>query len=268
MKLNYSFLLLVFTFLGCAKVPMTGRKQVKLISSSKLHVMSYNAYKSFLDTNNIIKSGPDYQMVQNAGKNIQAAVINYMNNNKKYKKRIKGYSWDFNLVNGNMINAWCMPGGKVAFYTGIMPICEDETGVAVVMGHEIAHAIASHGNERMSQGLAMQMGGVALSVALSQKPEVTKNIFLGAYGIGAQLGGMLPFSRLHESEADKMGLMFMAMAGYDPSKAIDFWQRMEEMSSGGAPPEMLSTHPSHNTRIANIKKWLPEAMTYYNKTNK
>ena len=267
MKRLITILLVIFVF-GCVKVPMTGRRQMKLVSSSTMQTMSYDAYKSFLDTSNVIYDGAEYVMVQNSGNKIKAAVMNYMNTKKKYKKRVQGYEWDFNLVNGKMVNAWCMPGGKVAFYTGIMPICEDETGVAVVMGHEIAHAIAGHGNERMSQGVAMQMGGVAVSVAVAQQPAATQNIFLGAYGVGAQLGGMLPFSRLHESEADKMGLMFMAMAGYDPRKAVDFWQRMDEMSGGGAPPEILSTHPSHNTRISNIKKWLPEAMKYYNEAKK
>lgn len=241
---------------------------MKLVSSSTMQNMSYDAYKSFIDTNDVIRVGEDYQMVKSAGANIKTSVMAYMNKNKKYKKRVQGYAWDFNLVRSEMVNAWCMPGGKVAFYTGIMPICDDETGVAVVMGHEIAHAIAGHGNERMSQGVALQMGGVAVSVAVSQKPAATQNIFLGAYGIGSQVGAALPFSRMHESEADKMGLMFMAMAGYDPNKAVDFWQRMDEMSGGGAPPEMLSTHPSHNTRISNIKKWLPEAMGYYNSSKK
>ena len=259
----------VILFLSCTKVPMTGRKQMKLVSSSTMQTMSYSAYDSFLDTNRVITSGRDYKMVKSAGSKIKDAVMIYMNKNNKYKKRVEGYKWDFNLVSSNAVNAWCMPGGKVAFYTGIMPVCEDETGVAVVMGHEIAHAIAGHGNERMSQGVAVQMGGIAVSVAVAQQPAATQNIFLGAYGVGAQLGGMLPFSRLHESEADKMGLMFMAMAGYDPRKAVDFWQRMDEMSKGQAPPELLSTHPSHNTRISNIKKWLPEALSYYNKaTNK
>ena len=263
MKKLIALLTLLMIGFACTRVPMTGRKQMKLVSSSTMQTMSYDAYKNFLDTNRVIKSGPDYAMVKSAGDKIKTAVMNYMNKNKKYRKRVVGYKWDFNLVASEMVNAWCMPGGKVAFYTGIMPVCDDETGVAVVMGHEIAHAIAGHGNERMSQGVAVQMGGIAVSVALSQKPEATRNIFLGAYGIGAQLGGMLPFSRLHESEADKMGLMFMAMAGYDPRKAVDFWQRMDEMSGGGAPPEMLSTHPSHDTRVNNIKLWLPEALKHY-----
>jgi predicted Zn-dependent protease len=158
-----------------------------------------------------------------------------------------------------------MPGGKVAFYTGIMPVCKDEAGVAVVMGHEIAHAIANHGRERMSQGMLQQLGGTALSVALSESPETTKTIFGSAYGVATSLGAILPFSRLHESEADKMGLIFMAMAGYDPNEAPKFWVRMSEMSKGGSPPEFLSTHPSHERRIAELKEQIPEAMKYYRK---
>jgi predicted Zn-dependent protease len=157
-----------------------------------------------------------------------------------------------------------MPGGKVVFYTGILPLTRDENGLAVVMGHEIAHAIADHGNERMSQGLIAQLGGVALSVALDEKPEETQQLWLTAFGAGAQLGVLLPFSRLHESEADHLGLIFMSMAGYNPNHAISFWRRMSEYKEGEAPPEFLSTHPSDETRIAEIEKLLPEALKYYN----
>ncbi len=155
-----------------------------------------------------------------------------------------------------------MPGGKVAFYTGILPVCKDETGIAVVMGHEIAHAIARHGNERMSQGLLLQLGGVALDVATTTKPEETRQLFQLAYGIGANVGVMLPYSRKHESEADRMGLIFMAMAGYDPNQAPLFWERMSKLG-GNKPPMLLSTHPSDEKRIADLKKYMPEALQYY-----
>ena len=153
----------------------------------------------------------------------------------------------------------------MVFYTGILPITKDETGMAVVMGHEVAHAIAEHGNERMSQGMLTQLGGMALSVALQEKPEQTQALWMTAFGVGSQVGVMLPFSRLHESEADRLGLIFMAMAGYNPQEAVAFWQRMASMKGGQAPPEFLSTHPSDATRIDQIKKWLPEAMTYFNR---
>lgn len=256
---------IVFLFNSCSKVPFTGRRQFKAVPNSSLLSMSFSNYSQFLKENKVNSVSEQAQMVKNVGAKMQTAVTKLMTQNKKYKKRISGFKWEFNLVEDKTVNAWCMPGGKVVFYTGIMPVCEDETGVAVVMGHEIAHAIASHGNERMSQGLATQLGGIGLAVAVQNKPKETQNLFMTAFGIGSQVGVILPFSRLHESEADKMGLIFMAMAGYDPSKAIDFWQRMDKMSGSGGTPEFLSTHPAHNTRIANIKKWLPEAQKYYKK---
>ena len=268
MKAKLITLALVFAFLACSKVPMTGRKQVKMVPEGELQAMSYRNYAQFLSENRISSNSRYNAMVKNSGAKISAAVIRYMNANKKYAKKIKGYNWAFNVVESEQLNAWCMPGGKVVFYTGIMPICQDEAGVAVVMGHEIAHAIASHGNERMSQGLTLQGMGIGLSVALQNKPQETQNLFLRSFGIGTQVGAMLPFSRLHESEADEMGLMFMAMAGYDPRVAIEFWERMEKMSAGQRPPEFLSTHPSPGTRVANLKKWMPRAMEYYNRAKK
>ncbi len=178
--------------------------------------------------------------------------------------RIDGFQWEFNLVDDDVPNAWCMPGGKVVVYTGLLPLTQNETGLAVVMGHEIAHAVARHGNERMSQELALQLGGVALSVAIEKKPEETKQLFYSAYGIGSELGIVLPYSRLHETEADKLGLIFMAMAGYNPEEAIPFWTRMSQ-SGGQKPPEILSTHPADETRIRNLKEFMPEAMKYYRK---
>jgi predicted Zn-dependent protease len=203
-------------------------------------------------------------MVKGVGLKIQKAVEEYMAQNN-WSGQLEGYAWEFNLIEDDIVNAWCMPGGKVVFYTGIMPICQDETGVAVVMGHEVAHAIANHGAERMSQGLVQQMGGQALSVALSSKPAETQALYNAAYGIASNYGAMLPFSRLHESEADKMGLIFMAMAGFDPQEAPKFWERMQKKSGGAAPPEFLSTHPSHESRIKDLNAQIPEAMKYYKK---
>ncbi|MBZ0243405.1 MAG: M48 family metallopeptidase, partial [Bacteroidales bacterium] len=204
------------------------------------------------------------QMVKTVGAKIKTAVEAYFRQ-QGMSSELDGYSWEFNLIESPEANAWCMPGGKVVFYTGILPITKDETGLAVVMGHEIAHAIAEHGNERMSQSLISELGGVALAVALQEKPAETQQLWLTAYGIGSQVGVMLPFSRLHESEADRLGLIFMAMAGYNPNEAVGFWQRMADMKNGQSPPEFLSTHPSDATRIRQIKSWLPEAMTYYKK---
>ena len=255
-------LVITLFFSSCSSVPVTGRKQLNLIPASQMMSMSYQQYDDFLKSNKLSTNAQQTQMVKTVGNKIKTAVEAYFQQ-QGMSSELEGYSWDFNLVESPEANAWCMPGGKVVFYTGILPITKDETGLAVVMGHEVAHAIAEHGNERMSQGLLTQMGGVALAVALQEQPEQTQQLLMTAYGIGSQVGVMLPFSRLHESEADRLGLIFMAMAGYDPNKAVDFWQRMADMKGGQAPPEFLSTHPSDDTRIRQIREWLPEAMKYY-----
>lgn len=253
--------LIIFLTLSCSRVPITGRRQMKLLPSSTMLSMSYTSYGDFLKQNKISNNAQQTAMVKNSGNKIKAAVEAYMKQHGMEKK-LSGFDWEFNLVDDPTINAWCMPGGKVVFYTGIMPLCKDEVGVAVVMGHEVAHAIANHGNERMSQGLAVQMGGVALAVALNDKPAETQALFMGAYGVGTTVGAVLPFSRLHESEADHMGLIFMAMAGYDPRKAPEFWERMAALG-GGKQPELLSTHPSDETRIRKLNEHMEEAMKYY-----
>ncbi len=250
---------------GCTKVPFSGRKQLRLLPSTQMNAMAFDAYSQFLNENQISTNHQYKSLVSNVGNKMKNSISSYLNS-KNMKDRIAGFQWEFNVVKDNQVNAWAMPGGKVVFYEGIMPKCKDETGVAVVMGHEIAHIIAKHGNERMTQGLLAQMGGLALDVALEKQPEQTRNIFLAAYGVGAQVGMMLPYSRTHEKEADRIGLIIMAMAGYDPGEAIGFWQRMEQ-SGGGQIPEFLSTHPSYDTRIQELKKHLPEAMKYYNGTS-
>lgn len=249
---------------SCSTVPVTGRKQLDLIPASQVMTLSFDSYKQVLKENKLSTNVAWTSMVKNCGSRIQKAVETYMAQNKM-KDQLKGFQWEFNLLESEAVNAFCMPGGKVAFYTGIMPLCQDEVGVAVVMGHEVAHAIANHGGERMSQGLIQQMGGVALSVALKEKPESTQALAMAAYGVGTTVGGVLPFSRLHESEADKLGIIFMAMAGYDPREAPKFWQRMAALNKGNKPPEFLSTHPSDQTRINNLNKAMPEALKYYKK---
>lgn len=259
-KLIVYALITAFAF-ACAKVPITGRKQLKLLPESELVAMSLLEYDSFLQDNKVVSNTPDASLVKKVGDKISKAVTTYLNAHN-YGDRVDGYKWEFNLVDDKTVNAWCMPGGKVVFYTGIMPYCQNETGVAVVMGHEIAHAIARHGNERMSQGLAQQLGGVALAVAVSDKPQETQQLFALAYGLGTQVGVMLPFSRKHESEADQMGLYFMSMAGYNPAEAPKFWERMN-VAGGTRPPQFLSTHPNPETRVDNLNKWMPKANTYY-----
>lgn len=249
---------------ACGKVPLTGRKQLNIIPGQQMMAMSFQQYDAFLKENALSKNTEQTAMVKRVGEKIQVAVENYFQA-KGISKKLQDYKWEFNLVESPEANAWCMPGGKVVIYTGILPITKDEEGLAVVMGHEIAHAVAEHGNERMSQGLITELGGMALAVALHDKPEQTQALWMTAFGVGSQLGVMLPYSRLHESEADHLGLIFMAMAGYNPQSAINFWQRMADMKGGQAPPQILSTHPSDAKRIENIQKWMPEAMKYYRK---
>lgn len=255
-------LLIPLLLMDCSTVPLTGRKQLSLIPESQINSMAFDSYEEVINKSTLSKNEKWNNWVREVGGDIKSGVRSYLKDEGQLEI-VDDYRWEFNLIAEQTVNAWAMPGGKVAFYEGIMPICEDKGGVAVVMGHEIAHAIARHGSERMSQGLVQQLGGVALAVALRDKPQETQALFMGAYGIGSQVGVMLPFSRKHESEADRMGLIFMAMAGYDPREAPEFWKRMQQKSGGGAPPEFLSTHPSHETRIKNLNKWMPEAMKYY-----
>lgn len=247
--------------LACTTVPLTGRRQLDLIPASTMLSMSFQQYDEFLQANPPV-TGADAQTVQRVGQRIQHAVETYMAS-KKLSGQLQGYAWEFNLVQSDEVNAWCMPGGKVVVYSGILPVTGSEAGLAVVMGHEIAHAIAKHGDERMSQGMLQEMGGMALASALEQKPQETQQLWMTAYGLGSTLGVMLPYSRLQESEADHLGLVFMAMAGYDPQEAVDFWERMAGAKGGAAPPEFLSTHPSDQTRIAKIREGLPEARRIY-----
>lgn len=256
-------LIVAFTIESCSKVPITGRRQFNLLPESQLMGMSFQQYTDVLNQSNTLPQGdPRVEMVRKVGENIAKAAQKYLEQNHQ-TKRTKGFEWEFNVIDENIVNAWCMPGGKVAFYTGILPITETEAGIAVVMGHEVAHAIARHGNERMSQQLAIQLGGIGLSKALEEKPDAVKNIFLSSYGVGSQLGS-LKYSRNHESESDKMGLIFMAMAGYNPEEAIKFWERMSQVG-GQQPPEFMSTHPSNETRISDLQAFMDEAMGYYKK---
>jgi predicted Zn-dependent protease len=254
---------LLLMLCGCSEVEITGRKQFNIVPDSTMNSMSFQSYGEFLSTHKLSTNTEQTQMVKRVGVRIQNAVEQYCKSNN-IEDRLEGYEWEFNLVEDPNVNAWCMPGGKVVVYTGILPLAQGEAGLAVVMGHEIAHAFAKHGAERMSQGLVVQMGGAALSVALKDKPELTKNLFMQSYGIGTTLG-VLKYSRTHENEADHLGLVFMAMAGYNPEEAITFWQRMAAQKKGAQMPEFLSTHPADKTRIQNLKDLLPDAMQYYKK---
>lgn len=253
----------VFVFTACSTVPLTGRRQLSLVSSGELMQMAASQYNQFLNESKVIKGSSDANRVRSIGNKLARAVETYMNENG-YAENIEGFKWEFNLVSSEEKNAFCMPGGKVAVYTGILPTCKNDAGLATVMGHEIAHAIAHHGGERMSQALAAQGVQLAANIALSNKDPQVVNTFNGLYGIGANVGYLLPNSRRQESEADRLGLIFMAMAGYDPAEAVGFWQRMSS-GAGAKPPEMLSTHPSDERRIRDIQKHIPEARQYLRK---
>lgn len=260
MRRKVLILLFLIVLQACHTVPVTQRKQFNLLPESTLVSMSLENYQTVLSQKKVVRNTRETRMINEVGRKISRAVDQFLINNN-YKKLQSHFDWEFNLIRENVANAWCMPGGKVAFYTGILPICKNRDGIAVVMGHEIAHAVAKHGNERLSQVLAVQMGGVALNVALQEKEKETRDLFMAAYGVGAQVGLMLPYSRLHESEADQMGLYFMTMAGYEPEEAVAFWKRMDA-HSGNQPPEFLSTHPSHEKRIENLKRYVAEAKKF------
>jgi len=268
MKIKITYVLLIISlFTGCKSVPLTGRNQLSLVGNDKIFPMSFSEYEKVKRQANVIKETDQARMIKRVGTRIQRAVEEYFAAQGK-SSYLRDYKWEFILVKDDaMVNAWCMPGGKVAFYTGIMPICKDETGVAVVMGHEIAHAIANHGSERISQQYAAQAGLSVVSIALGGSGGTTIPSDLILQGAGAATSlGILAFSRKHESEADELGLYFMAMAGYNPEEAPEFWKRMSAGKEGKGPSEFLSTHPSGETRIADLKKNMPKALEYYNKS--
>jgi len=251
--------------MSCYKVPVTGRKQFRMLPESILLSMSITAYNDFLRQNPPLPAtNADAVRVKLVGQKMATTVDHFLATNG-FKKIKSSFKWNFELVSNSAVNAWCMPGGKIVFYSGIMPLVQNDAGIAVVMGHEMAHAVARHGNERMSQQLALYMGGIALAVAVNDKPDETRNLFLAVYGIGGTFGG-LAYSRQHEYEADKIGMVFMALAGYDPEEAIRFWERMQAMSKGPQIPQFLSTHPHHEQRILEMKKFLPKAKKYIKTT--
>ncbi|HUW18396.1 MAG TPA: M48 family metallopeptidase [Sedimentisphaerales bacterium] len=247
---------------ACSQVAITGRQQLNLVPDSVMNSMSFQSYAEFLSQSKLSADARQTQMVRQVGTRIQKAVEQYSAANN-LSHLLQGYQWDFNLVEDPNVNAWAMPGGKVVVYTGLLPVAQNDAGLSVVLGHEIAHAFAKHGAERMSQGLLVEFGGMALSQALAKSPTGTKDLFMRSYGIGTQVGILLPYSRVQESEADRLGLIFMAMAGYNPNEAVSFWQRMSASQKGPRPPEILSTHPADSTRIRNIQELIPEAMQYY-----
>lgn len=250
---------IAISLIACVTNPITGRSSIQINDNSQLNQMAFQEYKSTLSKSKVISNSADAQKVKSVGMNIKLAAERYYKSIGR-EADLQSYSWEFNLIDDKQLNAWCMPGGKVAFYTGIMPVCKDDNGVAVVMGHEVSHALAGHGNERISQAMIAQ--GIGMASGMAIKNEKLQQIFQVAYPIGAQ-AAMLKYGRNQELEADQMGLYLMSMAGYDPRQAKPFWERMEDLSSGNRPPEFLSTHPSPETRRGDIDKHLPKALEFY-----
>jgi len=261
-----AWVLLLFVLAGCSEVPITGRRQLNLVPQSLITSMSLQEYQQFISQSKVSSDPQQNATVKRVGTKIAQAVESYAKAHGE-EGRIAGFTWEFTVVQDSQINAFAMPGGKVVVYTGILPVTQNDAGLAAVLGHEIAHVFAGHGGERMSHALLVEMGGIGLDVALKQQPEQTRSLFNTAYGLGSQVGVLLPFSRVQETESDHLGLVFMAMAGYDPHEAVAFWQRMAAASQGKAkPPEFLSTHPADATRIRNLQNLIPEAMQYYKPT--
>ena len=253
-------ILFVVIVISCAKNPFTGKSTLALVPNSEILPSAFQQYSQFLTENIVIAGTSEAKNVEVVGKKIKAAAEKWLNTNG-YEGYLKDYQWEYKLVNSKDVNAWCMPGGKIVVYSGILPITKDEAGLATVLGHEVSHALANHGQQRMSAGLLQQLGAAGVGVAVGSKSEQTQQIAMTAYGAATQYGGMLPFSRSHESEADKIGLTLMAIAGYNPEQAVVFWERMAANSSasGKAPAEFASTHPSDATRIADLKELIPQA---------
>ena len=260
--MNFKFKFIAFAILvlvvSCAKNPFTGKSTMALVPNSQIFPSAFQQYNQFLSENKVIKGTTDAKRIETIGTNIKTASERWLAANGQ-ADYLEGYAWEYNLVDSKEVNAWCMPGGKIVFYTGILPICKDDAGIAAVMGHEVAHALANHGQQRMSAGLLQQLGAVGTQIAIGNKDPQTQALIMQAYGVGTQVGGMLPFSRAHESEADMIGLTLMAIAGYDPINAVKVWERMSANSGGQAPPEILSTHPSNETRIKELTALIPQA---------
>lgn len=267
MKRIIALSLIGLMFYSCSTVPITGRKRINFVSDANILPTSFAQYSGFLRDHKLSTDASKTNEIKEVGSRISKAVDRFMRANDMTKEA-NSYRWEFNLVEDETVNAWCMPGGKVVFYTGILPIAANTDGIAAIMGHEVAHAFAKHGQERMSTGTITQLGGVATQIVTGTTIKDPKKaaMFNMAYGIGSQLG-MLKFSRTHETEADRLGLVFMLMAGYNGTEAAEVWVRMSQRAGGQAPPEFMSTHPSNQSRIADLRAFLPKAKVYAKKFN-
>lgn len=265
MRITLLSICIMISVVSCTtKNPFTGKNNLNFVSNDQLFPSSFQQYGTFLKENKVISGTADSRRIETVGIKIKTAAEKYLNANG-YEGYLKDYAWEYKLVDNKEVNAWCMPGGKIVFYSGILPICADDAGIATVMAHEVAHALANHGAQRMSAGQLQQIGAVGVGLATGGQSAERQKMWQQYYGLGSQVGVMLPFSRNHESEADMIGLKLMAIAGYNPDTAVVFWERMAANSAGAAPLEFLSTHPSDATRIAKLKKLIPEAKAEANK---
>ncbi len=240
----------LFIFQNCATNPFTGKRTLAITPNSSILPMSFQQYDQVLSQSNVVREGAQAEMIREIGHRIAEASEKWLKANG-FPDHTKSYAWEFSLIDENTINAWAMPGGKIAFYTGILPIAQNQNGIATIMGHEVAHALANHGQQRMSAGALQQSIGAIGALALSENQR-NQEIFMLSYGIGSQVGVMLPFSRNHETEADEIGLMLMAIAGFDPSEGAELWKRMGAASGGSSTPQFMSTHPSTDARVRNL----------------
>ena len=260
MNLKKALLTIVSTLIvvACKTNPFTGKKTIALVSNEQLFPSSFSQYNQVLSESKVVTGTSDAEMINRVGQRIAVASERWLNANG-YQGYLDDYKWEYKLIQSDQVNAWCMPGGKIAFYTGILPIAKNETGIAAIMGHEVAHALANHGQQRMSTGILQQAGGIAVAVAAGNESPEKQQMWMQAYGIGSTVGFALPFSRSHETEADKIGLILMAIAGYNPEEAPELWKRMKANSGGQSPPEFLSTHPHPETRIKTLNELVPDA---------
>ncbi|MEM1003044.1 MAG: M48 family metallopeptidase [Bacteroidota bacterium] len=251
-------LILLFVFFGCATNPFTGKKTLAFVSDDDLFPMAFAQYDQVLEESKVVKGTSEADMIMRVGERIASAAKRWLNANG-YQGYLDDYKWEYSLIDSDQVNAWCLPGGKIAFYTGILPIAENETGVAIIMGHEVAHALANHGQQRMSKGMLQQVGAGAVAVATSAETVEEQQLYMAAYGLASTYGFMYPYSRKHETEADKIGLIISAIAGYNPDEAPRLWSRMKANSGGEAPSEFFSTHPSNDNRIMELRNLAPTA---------
>ncbi len=262
---KYSITMVVIALLlqSCGTVPLTGRRQLQLVSDQEVLALSAQQYTEFMRQAPVETGTQNAATVKRVGANIASAVETFLKSNG-YESELQKYAWEFNLVKDDNVNAFAMPGGKVVVFEGLLPVAQDENGLAVVMGHEIAHAVAKHSNERISQQLALQYGGAIAGGLLGGQSQAVQQIASTVFGLGSQLGVLLPYARRQELESDELGLIFMALAGYDPRTSIAFWQRMASNSQSQGVPEFMSTHPSDDNRIARLMEIMPLALKYYN----